>query len=214
MLSYLLCSLAKRRSTDSVFNPYRHHHLLDNLSVYFDYLLRTAPGAMLVGEAPGWRGARLTGIPFTSGQALNNSPHQMIKEIYAQIEIREEMGELTARAVWEYFGASKPVPLMWNAFPFHPHKPNECRSNRRPTRNEIREGFGFIEILFEVFKPSVLVALGRVGESALNEVFPGKTVHYVRHPARGGTSLFSAGMNRALQTRSENARYVVNHNQL
>ncbi|MCH8028922.1 MAG: hypothetical protein IH874_03190 [Candidatus Dadabacteria bacterium] len=208
MLKSLISSLAKRQSTDCVFNPYRQGFIRNNVRVYFDYLLRTRPEVMLVGEAPGWRGACLTGIPFTSGQVLNTSPHQMLRAINAEIELREEMGEFTARAVWEYLGVDKPAPLMWNAFPFHPHKVHERRSNRRPTQDEIREGFGFIEILYELLKPSALIALGRVAEAALKEIYPNKTVHYVRHPARGGARKFSAEMNRALsRTEQESLRH-------
>ena len=36
-----------------------------NLSLYFHYMLKNNSHVILVGEAPGYRGCRLSGIPFT-----------------------------------------------------------------------------------------------------------------------------------------------------
>jgi len=70
MLNRLLNELSQRKSSESVFNQYQDKSILNNLKAYMKYLLQYKPDVLLIGEAPGYRGCRLTGIPFTSGDVI------------------------------------------------------------------------------------------------------------------------------------------------
>jgi hypothetical protein len=46
---------------------------LHNLRTYLTYLMQVRPSMVLVGEAPGYRGARVSGLPFTSERQLTGA---------------------------------------------------------------------------------------------------------------------------------------------
>ena len=134
----------------------------------------TAP-VILVGEAAGYRGARISGVPFTSERQLTGTG---TAEASATI-VHRVLGELDAeRRV-----------ILWNTVPHHPHHPERPLSNRRPTQGEVEAGAAFAERLLELVQPRQLVAVGRIAESVL-----GERAVYVRHPANGGGAAFAAGM--------------------
>lgn len=54
-------------------NPYRNEVCRYNLKHYLDYLSGRRVDIMLIGEAPGYRGCALTGIPFTDEVQLKLS---------------------------------------------------------------------------------------------------------------------------------------------
>jgi uracil-DNA glycosylase len=114
---------------------------------------------LLVGEAPGYRGARVSGIPFTSERQLTG----------------HGPGEATATIVQSVLGdlGLPDEVLLWNVVPTHP---GTATSNRRPTRVEIEAGRGFAE---ELACGRRIIAVGRVAQAAL----AGSA--YVRHPSRG-----------------------------
>jgi uracil-DNA glycosylase len=130
---------------------------------------------LLVGEAAGYRGARVSGIPFTSERQLSGSAP----------------GEATAtvvRRVLRELGREESV-LCWNLVPTHPHRPGLPDTNRSPTRKEIASGRVFLDLLAEGRR---VIAVGRLAESALG-------APYVRHPAHGGAAAFRAGLIEALR---------------
>lgn len=197
MLNRLLDKLSQRKLSDIVYNQYTDKDILNNLNLYLNYLLNNNPKILLLGEAPGYKGCRLTGIPFTSGAIIRNSSHSLFREIGEQIKLREGAREITAAILWKYLeDNNKKVPILWNAFPFHPHQYNGHKSNRRPTKSEIDEGKDYIKIICEIFEPEWFCSLGRVGEMVLREVFPDKRVVYIRHPSRGGKEEFIKGMSK------------------
>jgi uracil-DNA glycosylase len=132
---------------------------------------RAAAPVLLVGEAPGYRGARVSGIPFTSERQLTGSgPAEATATI-----VRRVLAEL---------GFEDDV-LCWNVVPTHPGTET---SNRRPTRAEVEGGLAFCERLTRGRRA---VAVGRLAHAALGGA-------YVRHPSRGGAAAFRDGLAQAL----------------
>jgi uracil-DNA glycosylase family 4 len=130
---------------------------------------REAP-LLLVGEAPGYRGARVSGIPFTSERQLTGSgPAEATATIVHRV-----LGEL---------GLTDEV-LLWNAVPTHPHLPARPDTNRCPTSREIEGGRPFLAALADGRR---VVAVGRVAGEALR-------CAWIRHPARGGAAAFRDGL--------------------
>lgn len=131
---------------------------------------RTGAAILLVGEAPGYRGTRISGVPLTSERQLTG----------------EGPAEATATIVHRVLaelGLADTV-LLWNVVPTHPHRPGAPHSNRPPTPSEIAAAAPF---LHELARGRRVVAVGRVAESAVGGP-------YVRHPSHGGAADFRAGL--------------------
>jgi uracil-DNA glycosylase len=136
-----------------------------------DYLARRARAELLlVGEAAGYRGARVSGIPFTSERQLTGHGPA-------------EASATIVHRVLDELGLEEHV-LLWNVVPTHPHRPGEPGSNRRPRVDEIEVSRPFFELLAVGRQ---VVPVGRVAEAALGTAG-------IRHPSHGGTSAFRAGL--------------------
>jgi uracil-DNA glycosylase len=181
-----------------VYNQYTNPDILKNLELYLSYLLAYQSEVLAIGEAPGYRGCRLTGIPFTSCAVIRDRKHRIFHTIANEIRLEEVTSETTAKILWDFLNEDMPVPIMWNAFPFHPHQETKPESNRRPNSDEIEEGKIYLRMVHDIYKPSKLCGIGRVGESILKEVFPDKEIVYVRHPSHGGKTDFTQGMKEVL----------------
>jgi uracil-DNA glycosylase len=150
----------------TTFNQYAGSRLLRGRLV--GYLeLRAGASWLLVGEAAGYRGARVSGIAFTSERQLTGSGPA---EASATI-VHRTLAEL---------GLQDDV-LLWNVVPTHP---GTELSNRPPTRDEVRAGVVFARRLAEGRR---VVAVGRVAAAALDAT-------YVRHPSHGGAAGFRTGL--------------------
>lgn len=189
-----LGKLSKRKSTETVFNPYKDKKILNNLREYLLYLKKHNTSILLVGESPGYNGCRWTGIPFTSGDMVRNSKHKMFKKIGERIFLKRVVKENTGTIMWEFLGKDKPVPILWNSFPFHPHKEGKPESNRKPSSSEVQEGIEYLKMIYDIFEPDTIYSLGRVGEKILKTTFLEKEIKYIRHPSRGGKNGFVQGM--------------------
>jgi uracil-DNA glycosylase len=134
----------------------------------------TAP-LLLVGEAPGYRGARVSGIPFTSERQLTGAgPAEASATIVHQV-----LAEL---------GFEESV-LLWNVVPTHPGTPT---SNRPPKAAEVAAGLPFA---LELARDRRVLAVGRVAEAVLR-------APYVRHPSHGGATAFAEGLQRLFDSRA------------
>jgi uracil-DNA glycosylase len=132
---------------------------------------RAEAPVVLVGEAAGYRGARVSGIAFTSERQLTGTgpaeaTASIVHRILAELAVEEET-------------------LLWNVVPTHP---GTSTSNRTPTREEIRTARPFLD---EVVHGRRVIAVGRIAASVLG-------APYVRHPAHGGARAFADGLRRSL----------------
>ena len=138
------------------------------LAAYLDQ--RADARLLLVGEAPGYRGTRVSGIPLTSERQLTDSGPA---EATATIVHR----------VLDELGLAEHV-LLWNVVPTHPHRPGEPDTNRPPTPAEVGAARPFLDALAHGRR---VIAVGRLAERVLG-------APAVRHPSHGGAAAFRAGL--------------------
>ncbi len=140
----------------------------ERLSAYLES--RSDAPLLLVGEAAGYRGARVSGVPFTSERQLSGegpaeATATIVRRVLAELELEEET-------------------LCWNVVPTHPHLPGRPETNRRPTRVEIHASAPFLR---ELARGRRVLAVGRVAQAVLG-------APYVRHPSHGGATDFRRGL--------------------
>jgi uracil-DNA glycosylase len=125
---------------------------------------------VLVGEAAGYRGARVSGIPFTSERQLTGTgPAEasatIVQRVLRELAIEEDV-------------------LLWNLVPTHPHRPGDPDSNRPPTRAEVAAARPFLDALAgSAASDKLLLGVGRLAHRELGGP-------YVRHPSHGGAREF------------------------
>src|SRR5262245_19897067 len=145
----------------ATFNQYatgaRAELLRQRLLAYLDS--RTDAPLVLVGEAAGYRGARVSGLPFTSerqisGEGLAETTASIVQRTLRELDVADRV-------------------LLWNVVPTHPGTET---SNRAPTRAEIEAGVSYARRLARGRR---VLAVGRVAERALG-------APYLRHPSHGG----------------------------
>jgi uracil-DNA glycosylase len=156
----------------ATFNFYRDGDrapvLRARLARYLDE--RADAPLLLAGEAPGYRGARVSGIPFTSERQLTGSgPAEatatLVHCVLAELGLEEHV-------------------LLWNVVPTHPHRADDPVSNRRPTRAEVAASRPFLAWLARGRR---VVPVGRLAHAVAGGP-------YVRHPSHGGAAAFRAGL--------------------
>ena len=86
--------------------------------------------------------------------------------------------------------------VIWNAFPWHPHRKGNLLSNRTPTDNEMARGLPFIKRLIDLYDFEIIVGVGKKASATLNIAGIGHS--HVRHPANGGAKKFAAQMQELL----------------
>jgi uracil-DNA glycosylase family 4 len=154
------------------YNQYAESPLLrERLSAYLE--ARRSAEVVLVGEAAGYRGARISGIPFTSERQLTGTgPAEatatIVHRVLTKLGLEDEV-------------------LLWNVVPTHP---GGATSNRRPTRTEVEAASPFLR---ELTCGRVAIAVGRLAAAATE-------APYVRHPSHGGAAAFEESLQRAFAT--------------
>jgi uracil-DNA glycosylase len=151
----------------STYNFYRDGDGADLRRVRLHAYLeeRRTSRLLLVGEAAGYRGARVSGIPFTSERQLTGTGP----------------GEATATIVQRTLAELDLEALCWNVVPTHP---GTATSNRRPTAAEVRAARPFLD---EIATGRRMLAVGRLAAAETG-------APYLRHPSHGGAAEFRAGL--------------------
>ena len=171
-----------------------------NLRLYFEQLDAIGPRLMLVGEAVSYRGGRLTGIPFVSESLMLCGVNDVLGEhngFRRATATPKPSTEASATMVWATIRHIAPLPLLWNAFPFHPHADGNPFSNRLPTAGELAIGQAFIVRLLRLFPIERVAAIGNAASTSLTRL--GVEHVKVRHPSQGGKRKFVDGMARLSQ---------------
>ena len=93
--------------------------------------------------------------------------------------------------VWEAIDKNFLAPrdvILWNIFPFHPHKAGNLLSNRTPTAEELKSGLVYARQLLRLVPGMKIVAIGQKAAATLKEA--GLPCEAVRHPSMGGAARF------------------------
>ncbi|MBN1589997.1 MAG: uracil-DNA glycosylase [Pirellulales bacterium] len=194
----LLRALESVSSTATAANPYLSTACVNNLTRYLHSLCKEPySGHLLIGEAPGYKGCALTGIPFTSQNVLTSSSHPFIVKLRPSLAVTGTTSEATATIVWSYLEGCHAVPAMWNVFPFHPHRKHCRESNRTPTKVETDCGKPFLQRVLDILCPDSVIAVGGTAAKTLARLFPTMKFVTVRHPSYGGKTEFMSGLKKA-----------------
>jgi uracil-DNA glycosylase len=174
-----------------------------NLALALELALERGADLLLVGEAPGYNGARRTGVPFTSERLLLAGIGPLGQFGAAQgFAVTGEGGrtsaEQTATLVYRELSAHGLFAIGWNAYPLHPNRPGNDQSNRPPRAGELAVGRPFLARVHALFPGVAVAAMGNVAAASLTAL--GIPHTKLRHPAQGGARIFAAGV-RALAER-------------
>jgi len=194
----------------AVFNPWSHHDprtdapgngpaaRRERLAAH----LATTPARILIGEAAGYQGCHVSGVPFTSERLIMAGVVPRLSCGGRRLSRRERpWSEPSATTVWQTLFALEVASdtVLWNAFPWHPHRPGQLQSNRTPTREERACGLFVLDALLAAFPGVPLFAVGRHAEAALRET--GRPAIALRHPSMGGATAFRRGLEAGLRPR-------------
>lgn len=188
-----------------LFNPYAGASVAAvrraNLALYLRRMADHQPRLLLLGEAPGYRGCRLTGVPFTSEFVLLTEPTPFgLFGASAGFRPTGPAGaprrEATATIFWQTVAEFEAPPLLWNALPFHPFLIGNELTNRTPSLSELAMGEGFVNELLAAFHIDRIIAVGRKAAEAASRW--GIPATRVRHPGHGGKGAFRRELAAAL----------------
>jgi len=169
--------LIRQISTATTFNQYRDIDprvdsanaatlRLYNLREYLYVVLPTAK-ILVLGEAPGPWGTRFSGIPFTCERQLVEGnlpiPGKQTSSSNPDINLRKTP-PYESNSAMIFWGTLSPYfrqLLVWDVYPFHPHKIGDAFSIRTPSWKEVLEYADIVKMLTDVVKPRRVLAIGR-----------------------------------------------------
>ncbi len=205
---------------DNVFNPWRDYEpgldigpeapaiRMANLKRYLE--LRTNAHYLFIAEGLGYQGGHFSGIAITSERILLGKhatvPQQSVlgewkyertsnpeSPLLNRIQKLQGFNEPTDTVVWNALnehGLAAQDVILWNIFPFHPHKPGNLLSNRTPTPAELQLGWKYAVMLMELVPDMEIVAIGQKASQTLKQY--GVRCTETRHPSMGGANEFKA----------------------
>jgi uracil-DNA glycosylase len=154
---------------------------------------------ILIGEAAGYQGCKVSGIAFTSERLILAGQIPRVSTMLDRLTSRARpWSEPSATTVWSTLRALGIAEhtILWNAFPWHPHKPGNLHSNRTPTPKERELGLPVLEQLLNLHPDAMLFAVGRNAEWSLRSI--GRDATALRHPSMGGAARYRAQLTSAL----------------
>ena len=154
-----------------------------------DYLSRRVGKAklFLIAEACGYQGGHFTGIAMTCERMILNE-HPAVNSlmilgkegkrtsrkdspmIAKPTQKEKGFNEPTDSVVWKACldaGLSADEFILWNIYPFHPHKKDDLLSNRTPTDDELAIGLSYTKELLSLTGSLPLLAIGKKSENTL-----------------------------------------------
>ncbi len=200
----LIATLANAPTADDAYNEYAPVHPNNiirqaNLKLYLQVMREQMPKNLMVMEAPGYRGCRLTGVPVTSHKVMLEGVTELdmfgADKGFQNVDedgFERVYGEQSATIVWGTLAGLGIIPFIWNTFPFHPHKKGKPLTNRKPRKPETRLGGEILKQIIELWDFEQIIAIGNVAFDTMTE-FDIPCVK-VRHPAQGGKNDFVAGL--------------------
>jgi uracil-DNA glycosylase len=173
-------------------NAVRRH----NLALYLRDVSERSPRVLLVGECPGYRGTKVTGVPFADVPVILNGVRGLgmfgaSSGYRPPLEKDYPPKEQTSTVMWRILAHHRFIPLLWAAFPFHAYGDGPD-TNRTPSKSELVMGKEFLLKILSDWPIDRVVAVGRVAERTLGTL--GVQCTHIRHPARGGQRDFEAGV--------------------
>ena len=206
--------------SENVFNPWRDFdHATEigpeapeirrkNLRRYL--ALRENAHYLFIAEALGYQGGHFSGVAITSerillGQHKVVRPESVLGEwSYARTsnpasallnatQKAKGFNEPTDTVVWstlQNHGVAAFDVILWNIFPWHPHKAGNLLTNRTPSTPELDVGVEFAKMLLELVPSMQIVAIGQKAADTLGRY--GIACKAVRHPSMGGAETFRA----------------------
>ncbi|WP_099827750.1 uracil-DNA glycosylase [Oceaniglobus indicus] len=173
---------------------------------------------VLVAEAPGYQGARFSGIAMTCERTLLGLKPAVPAELVlapgtpVTRTSRPETGrnkperaggfsEPTASCVWGEMirhGISDRT-VLWNVFPFHPRKGDDPLTNRTPTGTEVADHLHILTAMLDLLGQPRIVCIGRTSQNHLAASHPYAPA--IRHPANGGVPKFREGLAEVIAAR-------------
>lgn len=200
----LIKTLSEVETDDGAYNeyapPYPNNAIRRaNLKLYLQDMAERNPKTLMVMEAPGYRGCRLTGVPVTSRKIMLGGVPELdmfgVDKGFQNVDevgFEKVYGEQSATIVWGTLAELGVVPFIWNTFPFHPHKKDLPLTNRKPRKPETRLGGEILQQVIDLWQFKQIIAIGNVAYDTLTEL--DIACVKVRHPAQGGKNDFVAGL--------------------
>lgn len=213
--TYNLVQRLAEVSLANVFNPYSDRCPLHdseeaatirrcNLASILTASYAHGADSIWFGRDLGYRGGRRTGLSLTDEARMHRFGELLPDARVSKATIGPAVAERTATTIWSIIERMSAPPILWNAFPLHPHLPDVPMSNRSHTANERRQTAWCIHELVEHVRPRTLIAIGNDAAHALADL--GLEFRTVRHPSYGGTKDFIRGMEQILGLGSDEAK--------
>ncbi len=198
-ISDIIAALAQLVPPANAINPYADDGTSGNairranLHRALERAVAHGPDLLLVGEAPGYNGARRTGIPFTSERILLEGVQYGASQGFAiATNDGRVSAEPTATIVYREMAALNLFVVGWSAYPLHPHRPGNDQSNRPPRASELALGLPLLAEVCTLFAGVPVLAMGKSAARSLHQLGISHTP--LRHPAQGGATQFAQGL--------------------